>query len=203
MQKRGFQRVKVDGAFYEINEVPALDKKLKHDIDVVVDRLVIKPDLGNRVADSMEVALGLTDGIAVAELADKKKDDEDAERAVFGRCLPVSNCIEEIEPRLFSFNNPFGACPSCDGLGTQFFIDPIAVVPDGGLTLYKGAIAPWSKPSPPITTTEAIARHYGFKMSDVWNDLPKEAKQVILYGTGDEVITFEYDDGAAIRPKTI
>jgi excinuclease ABC subunit A len=199
LQKRGFQRVKVDGAYNEIADVPTLDKKLKHDIDVVVDRLVIKPDLGNRVADSMEVALGLTDGIAVAEMADQKKDEE-AARIIFSArfACPVSGfTIEEIEPRLFSFNNPFGACPSCDGLGTQFFIDPIAVVPDGGLTLYKGAIAPWSKTSSPYytQTLEAIARHYGFKMSDVWNDLPKEAKQVILYGTGDEVITFEYDDG--------
>ncbi|MDA8539719.1 excinuclease ABC subunit UvrA [Alphaproteobacteria bacterium] len=199
LQKRGFQRVKVDGAYYEIADVPTLDKKLKHDIDVVVDRLVIKPDLGNRVADSMEVALGLTDGIAVAEMADQKKDEE-AARIIFSArfACPVSGfTIEEIEPRLFSFNNPFGACPSCDGLGTQFFIDPIAVVPDGGLTLYKGAIAPWSKTSSPYytQTLEAIARHYGFKMSDVWNGLPKEAKQVILYGTGDEVITFEYDDG--------
>jgi len=204
LQKRGFQRVKVDGAFYEIADVPTLDKKLKHDIDVVVDRLVVKPDLGNRVADSMEVALGLTDGIAVAEMADSKGNSEgdgkDAERMIFSArfACPVSGfTIEEIEPRLFSFNNPFGACPSCDGLGTQFFIDPIAVVPDGGLSLYKGAIAPWSKTSSPYytQTLEAIARHYGFKMSDVWNDLPKDAKQVILYGTGDEVITFEYDDG--------
>ena len=200
LQKRGFQRVKVDGAYYEIADVPALDKKLKHDIDVVVDRLVIKPDLGNRVADSMEVALGLTDGIAVAEMADKKTDDEDPARLIFSArfACPVSGfTIEEIEPRLFSFNNPFGACPSCDGLGAQFFIDPIAVVPDGGLTLYKGAIAPWSKTSSPYytQTLEAIARHYKFKMSDVWNDLSKEAKQVILYGTGEEVITFEYDDG--------
>ncbi len=200
LQKRGFQRVKVDGAYYEIADVPALDKKLKHDIDVVVDRLVIKPDLGNRAADSMEVALGLTDGIAVAEMADKKTDDEDPARLIFSArfACPVSGfTIEEIEPRLFSFNNPFGACPSCDGLGTQFFIDPIAVVPDGGLTLYKGAIAPWSKTSSPYytQTLEAIARHYKFKMSDVWNDLSKEAKQVILYGTGEEVITFEYDDG--------
>ena len=204
LQKRGFQRVKVDGAFYEIADVPTLDKKLKHDIDVVVDRLVVKPDLGNRVADSMEVALGLTDGIAVAEMADSKGDGKgdgkDAERMIFSArfACPVSGfTIDEIEPRLFSFNNPFGACPSCDGLGTQFFIDPIAVVPDGGLSLYKGAIAPWSKTSSPYytQTLEAIARHYGFKMSDVWNDLPKDAKQVILYGTGDEVITFEYDDG--------
>ena len=199
LQKRGFQRVKVDGAFYEIAEVPALDKKLKHDIDVVVDRLVVKPDLGNRVADSMEVALGLTDGIAVAEMADSK-DGEDAERIIFSArfACPVSGfTIDEIEPRLFSFNNPFGACPSCDGLGTQFFIDPIAVVPDGGLTLYKGAIAPWSKTSSPYytQTLEALARHYDFKMSNKWNELPQKAKDVILYGTGDEVITFSYDDG--------
>ncbi len=200
LQKRGFQRVKVDGEYYEISEVPTLDKKLKHDIDVVVDRLVVKPDLGNRVADSMEVALGLTDGIAVAEMADKKKDEKEAQRIIFSArfACPVSGfTIDEIEPRLFSFNNPFGACPSCDGLGTQFFIDPIAVVPDGGLTLYKGAIAPWSKTSSPYytQTLEALARHYGFKMSDVWNDLPKKAKDVVLHGTGDEVITFEYDDG--------
>ena len=199
LQKRGFQRVKVDGAFYEIAEVPALDKKLKHDIDVVVDRLVVKPDLGNRVADSMEVALGLTDGIAVAEMADSK-DGEDAERIIFSArfACPVSGfTIDEIEPRLFSFNNPFGACPSCDGLGTQFFIDPIAVVPDGGLTLYKGAIAPWSKTSSPYytQTLEALARHYDFKMSNKWNELPQKAKDVILYGTGEEVITFSYDDG--------
>ena len=199
LQKRGFQRVKVDGAFYEIADVPALDKKLKHDIDVVVDRLVVKPDLGNRVADSMEVALGLTDGIAVAEMADGK-DGEDAERIIFSArfACPVSGfTIDEIEPRLFSFNNPFGACPSCDGLGTQFFIDPIAVVPDGGLTLYKGAIAPWSKTSSPYytQTLEALARHYDFKMSNKWSELPQKAKDVILYGTGDEVITFSYDDG--------
>ena len=199
LQKRGFQRVKVDGAFYEIAEVPALDKKLKHDIDVVVDRLVVKPDLGNRVADSMEVALGLTDGIAVAEMADSK-NGEDAERIIFSArfACPVSGfTIDEIEPRLFSFNNPFGACPSCDGLGTQFFIDPIAVVPDGGLTLYKGAIAPWSKTSSPYytQTLEALARHYDFKMSNKWNELPEKAKDVILYGTGEEVITFSYDDG--------
>ena len=200
LQKRGFQRVKVDGAFYEIADVPALDKKLKHDIDVVVDRLVVKGDLGNRVADSMEVALGLTDGIAVAEMADKPKDGEEAARIIFSArfACPVSGfTIDEIEPRLFSFNNPFGACPSCDGLGTQFFIDPIAIVPDGGLTLYKGAIAPWSKTSSPYytQTLEALARHYDFKMSNKWNELPQKAKDVILYGTGDEVITFSYDDG--------
>ena len=200
LQKRGFQRVKVDGSYYEITEVPALDKKLKHDIDVVVDRLVIKDDLGNRLADSLEVALGLTDGIAVAEMADAKAEDEEPERLIFSArfACPVSGfTIDEIEPRLFSFNNPFGACPACDGLGTQFFIDPIAVVPDGGLSLYKGAIAPWSRSTSPYytQTLEALARHYGFKMSSAWNDLPEDARQVILYGSGEEVVTFQYDDG--------
>ncbi|MBT5518949.1 MAG: excinuclease ABC subunit UvrA, partial [Rhodobiaceae bacterium] len=200
LQKRGFQRVKIDGEFYEIADIPTLDKKIKHDIDVVVDRLVVKPDLGNRVADSMEVALGLTDGIAIAEMADAPKKGEPAERITFSArfACPVSGfTIDEIEPRLFSFNNPFGACPSCDGLGTQFFIDPIAVVPDGGLTLYKGAIAPWSKTTSPYytQTLEALAKHYGFKMSSKWNDLDKQAKDVILFGSGEDVITFSYDDG--------
>jgi excinuclease ABC subunit A len=200
LQKRGFQRVKVDGTYYEITDVPALDKKLKHDIDVVVDRLVIKDDLGNRLADSLEVALGLTDGIAVAEMADAKAEGEDPERLIFSArfACPVSGfTIDEIEPRLFSFNNPFGACPACDGLGTQFFIDPVAVVPDGGLSLYKGAIAPWSRSTSPYytQTLEALARHYGFKMSSAWNDLPENAREVILYGSGEEVITFQYDDG--------
>ena len=200
LQKRGFQRVKVDGSYYEITEVPALDKKLKHDIDVVVDRLVIKDDLGNRLADSLEMALGLTDGIAVAEMADTKSEREDPERLIFSArfACPVSGfTIDEIEPRLFSFNNPFGACPACDGLGTQFFIDPVAVVPDGGLSLYKGAIAPWSRSTSPYytQTLEALARQYGFKMSSAWNDLPADARNVILYGSGEEVITFQYDDG--------
>ena len=200
LQKRGFQRVKVDGTYYEITDVPALDKKLKHDIDVVVDRLVIKDDLGNRLADSLEVALGLTDGIAVAEMADAKAEGEDPERLIFSArfACPVSGfTIDEIEPRLFSFNNPFGACPACDGLGTQFFIDPVAVVPDGGLSLYKGAIAPWSRSTSPYytQTREALARHYGFKMSSAWNDLPENGREVILYGSGEEVITFQYDDG--------
>jgi excinuclease ABC subunit A len=200
LQKLGFQRVKVDGAFYEIADVPPLDKKLKHDIDVVVDRLVVKKDLGNRVADSMEVAINLTDGIAVAEMADTKNPDDAPERIIFSSrfaCPESGFTIDEIEPRLFSFNNPFGACPSCDGLGTQFFIDPIAVVPDGGLTLYKGAIAPWAKTTSPYytQTLESLAKHYDFKMSTAWNDLPKQAQDVILHGSGKDVITFTYDDG--------
>ncbi len=202
LQKRGFQRVKVDGTYYEISDVPTLDKKFKHDIDVVVDRIVVKPDLGNRLADSMEIALQLTDGIAVVEMADGKKEEE-PEKIVFSSrfACPVSGfTIDEIEPRLFSFNNPFGACPSCDGLGTQFFIDPEAIVPDQTLSLRKGAIVPWAKSgtsSPYYTQTlESLAAHYGFSMSAPWHDLSADAQKAILYGSNKEPIKFTYDDGA-------
>ncbi|MFN4355420.1 excinuclease ABC subunit UvrA [Parvibaculum sp.] len=199
LQKKGFQRVKVDGTFCEIAEVPALNKKLKHDIDVVVDRIVVRPDLGNRLADSFEIALDLADGIAVIEMADVKKG-EDAERITFSSrfACPVSGfTIDEIEPRLFSFNNPFGACPSCDGLGTQFYMDPDLVVPDHGLSLKKGAIAPWSRSTSPYytQTLQALAKQYNFSMTVPWSQLPEEAQNVILYGTGEEVVTFAYDDG--------
>ena len=201
LQKRGFQRVKVDGTYYEISDVPTLDKKFKHDIDVVVDRIVVKPDLGNRLADSMEIALQLTDGIAVAEMADSKKEAE-PEKIVFSSrfaCPESGFTIDEIEPRLFSFNNPFGACPSCDGLGTQFFIDPEAIVPDQTLSLRKGAIVPWAKSgtsSPYYTQTlESLAEHFGFSMNDPWHDLNAEAQNSILYGSNKEPIKFTYDDG--------
>ena len=200
LQKRGFQRVKVDGNYYEISDVPTLDKKFKHDIDVVVDRIVVKPDLGNRLADSMEIALQLTDGIAVAEMADSK--EEEPEKIVFSSrfACPVSGfTIDEIEPRLFSFNNPFGACPDCDGLGTQFFIDPEAIVPDQTLPLREGAIVPWAKSgtsSPYYTQTlESLAEHYGFSLNDPWHDLDAKAQKVILYGSNKEPVKFTYDDG--------
>ncbi|MEC9178229.1 MAG: excinuclease ABC subunit UvrA [Pseudomonadota bacterium] len=200
LQKRGFQRVKVDGNYYEISDVPTLDKKFKHDIDVVVDRIVVKPDLGNRLADSMEIALQLTDGIAVAEMADSK--EEEPEKIVFSSrfACPVSGfTIDEIEPRLFSFNNPFGACPDCDGLGTQFFIDPEAIVPDQTLSLREGAIVPWAKSgtsSPYYTQTlESLAEHYGFSLNDPWHDLDVKAQKVILYGSNKEPVKFTYDDG--------
>ncbi|MBX3495761.1 MAG: excinuclease ABC subunit UvrA [Parvibaculum sp.] len=199
LQKKGFQRVKLDGAFHEIADVPELNKKIKHDIDVVVDRIVVRPDLGNRLADSFEIALGLADGIAVIEMADAKKG-EAAERIIFSSrfACPVSGfTIDEIEPRLFSFNNPFGACPACDGLGTQFYMDPDLVVPDHGLSLKKGAIAPWSRSTSPYYTQTlmALAKQYKFSMTAPWSQLPEEAQNVILYGSGDEVVTFAYDDG--------
>lgn len=198
--KKGFQRVKVDGTFHEIAEAPALDKKLKHDIDVVVDRLVVRPDMATRLADSFETALGLADGIAVAEFADVKDETGAARRILFSEkfACPVSGfTIPEIEPRLFSFNNPFGACPACDGLGVEQTIDPDLVVPDRTRTLKQGAIAPWAKSTSPYygQTLDALARHYGFKLTTPFADLPEQARNVILYGSGDDQITFAYDDG--------
>ena len=214
-QKKGFQRVKVDGAFYEIDAVPILDKKFKHDIDVVVDRLVVKPDLATRLADSFETALKLADGLAIAEFADKplppsqtkedsanKSANETHERVIFSQrfACPVSGfTIDEIEPRIFSFNNPFGACPACDGLGTELKFEPEMVVPDANLSLRQGAIAPWAKTgatSPYYTQTlEALAKHYKFSMTTAWKDIPKKTRDVILNGTGEEEVTITYDDG--------
>ncbi|MDR4305292.1 excinuclease ABC subunit UvrA [Chelatococcus sambhunathii] len=199
-QKKGFQRLKVDGTFYEIAEAPALDKKLKHDIDVVVDRVVIRGEISSRLADSLETALHLADGIAIAEFADQTEENGEPKRVTFSEkfACPVSGfTISEIEPRLFSFNNPFGACPACDGLGTELSVDPNLVVPDGGLSLRKGAIAPWARSTSPyyFQTLDALAKHYGFTLTKPWADLPEKAKNVILYGSGDDKIRFVYDDG--------
>ena len=194
LQKKGFQRVKIDGTLYEIPEAPALDKKFKHDIDVVVDRIVVRPDLGNRLADSIETALGLAEGLAVAENADS------GERTVFSArfACPVSGfTIEEIEPRLFSFNAPQGACPACDGLGVKMFFDAEMVVPDDRLSLSEGAIAPWADSSGQYyqQTLESIARHYKVKMTVPWRELPKKVRDAILQGSGGEAIAMRYDDG--------
>jgi excinuclease ABC subunit A len=194
LQRKGFQRVKVDGKLYEIAEAPALDKKYKHDIDVVVDRIVVKPDLGNRLADSIETALTLAEGLAIAENADS------GERTVFSArfACPVSGfTIEEIEPRLFSFNAPQGACPACDGLGVKMFFDPEMVAPDDRLSLAEGAIAPWADSSGQyyMQTLESIAKHFKVKTSTPWRDLPKKVRDTILNGSGGESIAMRYDDG--------
>ena len=194
LMKRGFTRVKIDGKLYDIDAAPALDKKKKHDIEVVVDRIVVKPDLGNRLADSLETALGLADGIAIAEHADN------GERTVFSSkfACPVSGfTIAEIEPRLFSFNNPFGACPSCDGLGAKLYFDPALVIPDDDVSLRDGAVAPWAGSSSPYynQTLDSIARHFKKSTETAWRDLPERMRQVILQGSGDEPIRFTYDDG--------
>ncbi len=199
LQKKGFQRVKIDGKFYDIAETPALDKKLKHDIEIVVDRIVVKPDIGNRLPESIETALNLADGLVIAEFADVKENGEPRRLMMSSKfACPVSGfTIPEIEPRLFSFNNPHGACPVCDGLGTQLYFDPALIVPDESLTLRKGAIAPWSKGSSPyyLQTLEALGRHYKFSLTVPWEDLPKKAREVILHGSGEDEIKFIYDDG--------
>jgi excinuclease ABC subunit A len=199
LQKKGFQRAKVDGKYYDIASVPALDKKLKHDIEVVVDRLVVKPDIGNRLPDSIETALGLSDGLVIAEFADEKVDGKPRQMLMSSKfACPVSGfTIPEIEPRLFSFNNPHGACPKCDGLGNQLYFDPALIVPDASLTLRTGALSPWHKSSSPyyLQTLEALAKHYKFSLTVPWEELPKKAKDVILYGSGEDEIKFIYDDG--------
>ncbi len=200
LMKRGFQRVKVDGEFHEIDAVPALNKKVKHDIDVVVDRVVVRDGLGNRLADSIETALQLADGIAVAEYADIAPGEKEAKRVIFSAkfACPVSGfTIEEIEPRLFSFNNPFGACPTCDGLGSQHYFDPELIVPDDRLSLRDGAVAPWSKTTSPYyqQTLESLARKYRFGMTKSWSELSDEHQDIVLYGSGKQEVTFVYDDG--------
>jgi excinuclease ABC subunit A len=200
-QRNGFQRLKIDGQFYPIEDAPALEKNIKHDIDIVVDRIVTRPDMEQRLADSLETALRLADGIAVAEWADTEPGEEEPRRLLFSEkfACPVSGfTISEIEPRLFSFNNPFGACPVCDGLGHKLAFDADMIVPDKDKSLHKGAIAPWAKgPSPLYTQTlQALARHYGFSMDDPWWKLPEEARQVVLYGSGKDKIHFVYDDNA-------
>ncbi|MBU1278560.1 MAG: excinuclease ABC subunit UvrA, partial [Alphaproteobacteria bacterium] len=206
LRKQGFQRVKVDGAFYELDEPPTLDKKFRHDIDVVVDRLVVREGLETRLADSLRTALDLADGIAILETA-PKEGEGDPERLTFSEkfACPVSGfTISEIEPRLFSFNAPFGACPQCDGLGVELFFDERLVVPDAALKIADGAIAPWRKGKTPyfLQTIEALAKHYGFKASTPWKSIPEDVQKVFLYGSGKVEIPFRYDDGGRVYEVT-
>ncbi|MGC1564291.1 MAG: excinuclease ABC subunit UvrA, partial [Bradyrhizobium sp.] len=237
--KKGFQRVKIDGTFYELADAPALDKKFPHDIDVVVDRIVVRSDIGQRLAESFETALKIAEGLAVIEYADaapssspgraegarpgdpssskemdgrvkpghdeKKKvakihDKSGPERILFSEkfACPVSGfTIPEIEPRLFSFNNPYGACPACGGLGVEQHVDEDLVIPDKELTLRRGAIAPWAKSSSPyyIQTLTALGKFYKFTLDTKWKDLPKKTQNAILHGSGEDEIKFSYEDG--------
>jgi excinuclease ABC subunit A len=204
LRKQGFQRVKVDGAFYELEDAPKLDKKFRHDIDVVVDRIVVRAGLETRLADSLRTALDLADGIAILQTA---PEDGEPERITFSEkfACPVSGfTIPEIEPRLFSFNAPFGACPTCDGLGVELFFDERLVVPDQTLKIYDGALAPWRKGKSPyfLQTIESIARHYEFDRNTRWKDLPENVQQVFLYGSGDDEIMFRYDEGGRVYQVT-
>ncbi len=198
LQRKGFTRVKVDGTLYEINEVPALNRKTKHDIGAVVDRIVVREGLGARLADSFETALGLADGVVYAEPPDAPADG--SARITFSSrfACPVSGfSIEEIEPRLFSFNSPHGACPACDGLGMESFFDAALVVPDDRRPLNAGAVAPWSSSQTPYyeQTLQGIARHFKVRMTMPWADLPERVQEAILNGTGDVSVEITYKDG--------
>ncbi len=195
LQRKGFTRAKVDGKLYEIEDVPPLNKKLKHEIEAVVDRLVVKPGMEQRLADSFETALALADGIVYAETADAA-----AVRTVFSSrfACPVSGfTIEEIEPRLFSFNSPHGACPVCDGLGAETFFDPHLVVPDEQRALGDSTVLPWASAQSPYydQTLASLAKHFKVKMTTSWEDLPERVREAILYGTKD-VVEFSYKDTA-------
>jgi len=200
LQRKGFTRVKVDGTLYEIGEVPSLNRKIKHEIEAVVDRIVVREGIAPRLADSFETALGLSDGIAYAENADS------GERTVFSSrfACPVSGfSIEEIEPRLFSFNSPHGACPACDGLGTETFFDPALAVPDERLSLADGVIAPWTGSQSPYydQTLQSLAKHFKVTTKTPWEDLPERVRDAILNGTGETPVSFTYKDG--VRAYTV
>ena len=200
LQRRGFTRVKVDGTLYEIGEVPSLNRKIKHEIEAVVDRIVVRDGIAPRLADSFETALALSDGVVYAENADN------AERTVFSSrfACPVSGfTIEEIEPRLFSFNSPHGACPACDGLGLESFFDPALVVPDERLSLADGAIRPWVGAQSPYydQTLQSLARHFKVTTKTPWQDLPARVREAILDGSAAEPVAFTYKDG--VRSYTV
>ena len=202
LRKSGFQRVKVNNEFYDLDQPPVLDKKFRHNIDVVVDRVIIREDMATRLADSFRTALDLADGIAILETVPQEETGE-IERMTFSEnfaCPTSGFTIPEIEPRLFSFNAPFGACPDCDGLGKELYFDERLVVPDQTLKIKDGALAPWRKGKSPyfLQTIEAIAKHFDFDPSSRWKDLTNKVKQVFLYGSGEEEINFRYDEGGRI-----
>ncbi len=226
-QRAGFTRVRIDGEFYEIDEAPALDKKYKHDIEVVVDRMVVREGIETRLADSFETALKLAEGLAYVDLADgtvaepgsssptpsPSPDGEGGKkgmknvgipdnRIIFSEkfACPVSGfTIEAIEPRLFSFNAPQGACPACDGLGEKMYFDPQLVVPNEDLSLKKGAVVPWAKSNPPspyyMQVLASLGREFGFSLETPWSELPGEVKLIILHGTGGKPVTLRFQDG--------
>ncbi|HKX90995.1 MAG TPA: excinuclease ABC subunit A, partial [Sphingomicrobium sp.] len=240
-QKAGFQRVRIDGRMYAIEDAPALDKKYKHDIEVVVDRIVVREGIEARLADSFETALKLADGLAYLDPADPqalpldggglgggdatalldvgghptpappdqgegksgmKLDYAPPGRIVFSEkfACPVSGfTIAEIEPRLFSFNAPQGACPACDGLGEKLVFDEDLVVPNHNLSIAKGAVVPWAKSQPPspyyMQVLSSLARAYDFDLNIPWRDLPEEAQNVVLHGTGGRPVTLRFIDG--------
>ena len=216
-QRQGFTRVRIDGEIYPIEEAPALDKKFKHDIEVVVDRIAVKDGLQTRLAESFETALKLAEGLAYVDLADGvvpgRENEEQGGGAMKGAGLPANRIvfsekfacpvsgftIEEIEPRLFSFNAPQGACPACDGIGEKMLFDPQLVVPNEALTLKQGAVVPWAKSNPPspyyMQVLASLAKAYGFDLTTPWKDLAPDQKLIILQGTGGMPVPLTFKDG--------
>ena len=201
-KRRGFRKIKIDNVLYDIEKSPNLDKKLKHDISVLIDRIVLNSKLGNRLAESIETAVNLANGLVFVEYEDETlpQKHRKIEKLIFSTkfaCPESGFTIEEIEPRLFSFNSPFGACEECEGIGIKLNVDPNLVIPNEKKSIIDGAIEPWAKTTTLYyaQTLASLAKHYDFSLEDKWSKLSKKIKDVILYGSDDEEIKFSYDDG--------
>ena len=199
LQKQGYQRLKIDGEIYTVEELPSLSKTVKHDIEVVIDRIVVKESIADRLSQSLETALKLSNGIVYAENADN------GERTIFSSkfACPVSGfTIEEIEPRLFSFNNPFGACPHCDGIGAKLYMDPDLIVPNPNLSLSQGAIAPWNtgRSSFYSQTINSLCQFLDISPSTKWKDIPEGARKIIMYGSGNVCVPMYYSRFVTDKP---
>jgi excinuclease ABC subunit A len=201
-KRRGFRKIKIDNVLYDIEKSPNLDKKLKHDISVLVDRIVLNSKLGNRLAESIETAVNLSNGLVFVEYEDETLPQKfrKVEKLIYSTkfaCPESGFTIEEIEPRLFSFNSPYGACEECEGIGIKLNVDPNLVIPDERKSIADGAIEPWAKSTTLYyaQTLASIGKHYGFSLDEKWKKIPKKIKDVILYGSDEEEIKFNYDDG--------
>ena len=201
-KKRGFRKIKIDEVLYDIDKIPELNKKVKHDISILVDRIIINSSLGNRLAEGIETSINLAGGLLFVEYEDETlpKKFRKLEKLIFSTkfaCPESGFTIEEIEPRLFSFNSPFGACEECEGIGIKLNVDPNLVIPNEKKSIAEGAIEPWAKTTTLYyaQTLASLAKHYEFSMDDKWSKLQKKIKNIILYGSDDEEIKFSYDDG--------
>ena len=201
-KKRGFRKIQIDNKVFDIDKVPELNKKIKHDISILIDRIIINSSLGNRLAESVETAINLSNGLLFVEYEDETlpKQYRKIEKIIFSTkfaCPESGFTIEEIEPRLFSFNSPYGACEECEGIGIKLNVDPKLVIPDEKKTISEGAILPWAKSTSLYyaQTLASLAKHYKFSLDDKWKNIQKKIKDIILYGSDDEEIKFSYDDG--------
>ena len=201
-KKRGFRKIKIDNKLYEINEIPEINKKVKHDISILVDRIILNSDLGNRLAESVETCVNLANGLIHVEYENETlpKKFRKTEKLIFSTkfaCPESGFTIEEIEPRLFSFNSPYGACEECEGIGIKLNVDPNLVIPNDKKSIADGAVEPWSKSTSLYyaQTLSSLAKHYKFSLNEPWKKLPKKIQDIILYGSGEDELKFTYDDG--------